>query len=299
MCYTPIIKQEKKICEDKTMKKFTKIFVAITAVTTLAVSALALAGCTSVTPVAKELEGYQAEEFGFCVQKGNADLKAKLDAFILTDGVLTQFNQSKDFHSGVEGATALELPNLEDNTGVTYTMITEAGYDPYETEPGVGTPNTYKGFKGCDVDMMVLFAESQNAKLNILNVEFNSITTKVNESDKYIGAAAITIDEERKEVVDFSVPYEGSKQYILSGEENAYSKIEQLEGKKVAVQTGTTAHVIVMNDAVKEGGALFNKGTTVKTYDKIMVAFQDLKKGNIDAIVLDEMVAKNLLSKAK
>lgn len=277
------------------MKNLKKVLVAIMLVAVVAVSAVLLAGCANVKPVVKDLVNedgdFYGEFFGYFVQKGDTELISKLNAFIASDDFETKFKQSKAYHDGEEGAKAITLPDLSDNKGVTYTVVTEATYPPYES---VGTgADSYGGLKGCDIDMMVLFAESQDAKLKVENKKFDVLIEEVKNNKNYIGAAAMTITAERAESVDFSDPYENSKQVVISAEDIGLTKMADLKGKKIAAQKGTTADILISEEI--KSGELKDSGAELITFDSTTDAFTAFKKGKVDAFVLDDLVAKQIL----
>ena len=172
-------------------------------------------------------------------------------------------------------------------------MVTEAGFAPYEYTKTTGAGVVNK-VAGVDVDMMMLFCEEYNYKLDLLDIEFKTIPTKVNESANYVGAAGMTITAEREEVVDFAVPYIQTKQYIISDTANSFKTIAELKGKKIGAQESTPGDFLLADEV--EAGVLKDSNATVKTYEKVMVAFQDLLAGKLDAIVIDEFVAKGLVA---
>lgn len=279
------------------MKNLKKVLIAVALVSLVAISAVMLVGCANVTPVVKDLVNAEGEiygeYFGYGVQKGNTDLLNKLNAFVTSKDFEANFKKSKAYHTGDNAdAEPLELPNLADNTGVTYTMVTEATYAPYESI-GAGK-YSYGGFAGCDVDMMVLFCEANNAKLEIIDTEFDLVVEEVKANANYIAAAAMTITEERKESIDFSEPYENSKQVVISSDKKAFTKMEDLKGKKIAVQDGTTA-CILLDEEIKTGD-LKDTGANLVKVKAATDAFQMVKQGKVEAFVLDDTVAKKMIN---
>ena len=74
------------------------------------------------------------------------------------------------------------------------------------------------------------------------------------------------------------------EQQAKNAEKNAVK--EDLSGKKIGVQIGTTGDIYV-SDYEKDGS-----GTTVERYNKGADAVQALKLGKIDAVVIDEQPAE-------
>ena len=286
------------------MKKlFKKLGLALTATALAVTTVVGLTACggeskTQMTALA--FEGMDAEDYAFCVKKGNAELKAQLDEFFAEQSTKDAINVSLNYHTGAS-ETTIDYPTLSDNKGKTITMVTEAGFAPYEftkTE-GKGVVN---GVGGVDVDMMMLFCEKFDYKLDLLDVEFKAIPEEVNKSNDRIGAAGMTITEERKLVVDFAVPYIKTKQFIISKKGVDCSTMDSLKGKKIGCQESTTGDFIVGDAVAAVGstesatGELAGSGATHNSYKKVSVAFQDLINGKLDAIVIDEFVAKGLVA---
>jgi polar amino acid transport system substrate-binding protein len=101
----------------------------------------------------------------------------------------------------------------------------------------------------------------------------------------------MTITEERKKVVDFTIPYWEADQAIIVVRGSAFrpANLSDLAGKKVGVQTGTTAESLV-NDYVSSTGTQID----VRSYTSYILAVQDLINGRIDAVVVDTPVAQTL-----
>ena len=181
-------------------------------------------------------------------------------------------------------------------------MYTEAGFAPYEFVGADGK------ITGVDVAIMSEVAERMGRKLEIRDVAFDFITQYVSASDGYsVGAAGLTVNEERKQSVDFSNLYASSTLVIISAEGVAYDSVADLAGKKVAVQQGTSGDLII-SDASDEakGGYTYNDGekdvtvtaagATVQKYQTYALAYQELINGRADAILMDKLPAQSLIA---
>ncbi|MBW1711269.1 MAG: basic amino acid ABC transporter substrate-binding protein [Deltaproteobacteria bacterium] len=93
--------------------------------------------------------------------------------------------------------------------------------------------------------------------------------------------SSVSITEERKKVMDFSVPYYKVRQALVVRNESKAKKLEDMKGKKVGTQISTTGTF-----AVKKV-----KGIVSKTYDEIGLAIEDLFNGRIEGVVCDDPVA--------
>ncbi|AEH44267.1 extracellular solute-binding protein family 3 [Thermodesulfatator indicus DSM 15286] len=95
--------------------------------------------------------------------------------------------------------------------------------------------------------------------------------------------SSVSITEKRKKKMDFSIPYYKVRQAIVVPKDSNVKTLEDLVGKKVGAQIGTTGYF-----AIKKV-----KGIIAKSYDEIGLAMQDLINGNLDAVVCDDPVAAN------
>ncbi|MBQ5761650.1 MAG: transporter substrate-binding domain-containing protein [Clostridia bacterium] len=173
------------------------------------------------------------------------------------------------------------------------TMYTNAEFPPFEYMDGTEV-------KGVDVDIAQAIADKLGVKLEIHNVKFDTIIGSIQSGKGSIGAAGITVTEERKESVDFSIEYTTSKQYIIVAADSTVAKIEDLAGMKIGVQLGTTGDFIITDEingyegddgkAVK--GVLQDTGASVTTYNSAADAAIALNSGKIQAVVIDKLPAE-------
>ena len=97
-------------------------------------------------------------------------------------------------------------------------------------------------------------------------------------------ASSVTITDKRKKAMGFSDPYCEIRQAVVVPANSDLKSLKELDGKKVGGQIGTTAMVqTIPASKIK---------MVVKTYDEVGLAFEDLAKGNIEAGICDDPVAK-------
>ena len=160
-------------------------------------------------------------------------------------------------------------------------MEAEAGFAPYEFYEG-------EEIVGVDVEIAKVIAEKSGKELEIKDTDFDSIINEVKPGKADFAAAGLSITEERLEEVDFSIEYAVSKQVIIVKEGSEIEKPEDLTGKKVAVQLGTVAD-LVLSDEYPE--------TELVQHKKYLLAVEDLKADKVDAIVLDSLPAQEIVNK--
>ncbi len=291
------------------MKKMAKFVVSFILVAVIIGASFALVACNGDDKnyVAVAAIDLLQEDFGIAVKKGNTSLMNAVNVVIdewLANG---KMNQYMDYYSalaneekGGESAVAPDgLQTSWDFGSATevVTMYTEAGFAPYEFYKG-------ENIVGLDVAIMSQVAVNLGKKLEVKDVVFDVVATNVaNSTGDAVGAAGITINDERKQVIDFSNVYSSSTLVIVS-ENGQYSSVKDLAGKTVGVQEGTSGDLII--SAAKGAGYTYENedgqditvtavGATVKQYKQYALALQDLKNGRIDAILMDKIPAELML----
>ena len=159
-------------------------------------------------------------------------------------------------------------------------MCTNAEFPPYEYHDN----NTIVGI---DADICAAIAEKMGLELEIEDIAFDSIIPEISSGKADIGAAGMTVTEDRKQNVDFSETYAKASQVIIVTENSEVKGFDDLKGKKVGVQTGTTGDIYVTGDLGDE---------CVERYAKGMEAVQALSQTKIDAVVIDGEPAKKYIS---
>lgn len=157
-------------------------------------------------------------------------------------------------------------------------MATEATFPPYEYMEG-------NNVVGVDVDIANAIASEMGAELVIDPMDFNAVIEAVRTGKADMAISGISITEERQEQVDFSIEYATSDQVILTRADSGITNIEDLAGKYVGVQKGTTADLVLPTDY---------PDVMVEPYNRYTDAVLELVNGRIDAIVLDSLPAEAL-----
>lgn len=165
-------------------------------------------------------------------------------------------------------------------------LVTEAGFAPYEYYDG-------DEIVGVDIDIAKEIAKELGKKLVVRDVYFDSIINEINSGKADIAAAGMSITPDRLKQVDFSMEYATSKQ-ILVVKDESNMKISDINGKKVAVQLGSVADVALSDTSSGE-----YKNITLIRQKKFLSGLLDVKNGNADCLVMDELPAKELVNNNK
>lgn len=174
----------------------------------------------------------------------------------------------------------------EDNTLV---MYTNAEFPPFEYFEG-------ENIVGVDVDIANEIAKDLGKELVVEHIDFSSIIPAVLNDKADFGAAGMTITPERQEEVDFSISYVESIQHIIYKKDAEVKTMEDLKGKKIGVQLGTTGDLAISDAVNLADGDLYNSGAEVKTYKNALEASQDLLAGRLDAVVIDKLPAEEIVN---
>ena len=187
-----------------------------------------------------------------------------------------------------------------EDTDNTLTVAMECSYAPYNwTQPddangAVPIKDSPDYAYGYDVMMAKYLADKLGMELVIEDMEFNSIISAVQSGNVDFGMAGMTVTEDRLKNVDFSESYATGVQVVIVKADSDYQKPEDLTGKKVGVQEGTTGDIIASGEKFGEKNKVIVK-TDVKRYKKGVDAVMDLKNGAIDAVVIDEKPAQEFV----
>ncbi|MFA9423979.1 MAG: transporter substrate-binding domain-containing protein [Sedimentibacter sp.] len=194
--------------------------------------------------------------------------------------------------TGCSSASKTEQPAAKaeetEEVNNTLVMYTNAEFPPFEYFEG-------EKIVGVDVDIANEIAKDLGKELVVEHIDFSSIIPAVINGKADFGAAGMTITPERQEEVDFSISYVESIQHLIYKKDAEVKVMEDLKGKKIGVQLGTTGDLAISDAVNLEDGALYNTGTEVKTYKNALEASQDLLAGRLDAVVIDKLPAEEIV----
>ena len=127
--------------------------------------------------------------------------------------------------------------------------------------------------------------EIDRKKKHNIDIAFDSIVNEVKTGKADFGAAGISYSPERAENVDFSNDYSVSRQVAVV-RENTYKSVSEIMSKRIAVQLGSIGDTYVSEHF---------KDASVVRQKKYLAAAEDLKASKVDAIVMDELPAKQII----
>ena len=161
------------------------------------------------------------------------------------------------------------------------TMSTNAAFPPYEMTTDNGD------FEGIDIDTAKAIADKLGLELQIDDMDFDAALLSVQQGKADIAMAGVTVTDERKAVMDFSDSYATGIQSIIVPEGSDIASPDDLAGKKIGTQRGTTGYIYCSDDFGDE---------SVVAYDDGLTAVQALNNGQVDAVVIDNAPAKEFVA---
>ena len=161
------------------------------------------------------------------------------------------------------------------------TMATNAAFPPYEMTTDAGA------FEGIDIDTAQAIADKLGLELQIDDMDFDAALLSVQQGKADIAMAGVTVTDERKNVMDFSDSYATGIQSIIVPEGSDIASPDDLAGKMIGTQRGTTGYIYCSDD--------FGDNAVV-AYDDGLTAVQALNNGQVDAVVIDNAPAKEFVA---
>lgn len=181
----------------------------------------------------------------------------------------------------------LVLPGISAEKEV-YINGIDAAYPPYAYIDEKGDP------AGFDVEALNWIAEEMGFEVVHQPTAWDGIVSGLlaNKIDMIYSGMSIT--EERKQKVNFSIPYKIIDQAICVQIDSNLNAIAAFMGDNVVgTQRGCTAAMWIEDKLVKTG--LLPKDQ-LKLYDNFPLALQDLQNGRIDAGMMDDVLIKDAIS---
>ena len=161
---------------------------------------------------------------------------------------------------------------------------TSADYPPYEFHTEVDGKDTIVGF---DMEIAQAIADKLGLELQIDDMDFDAALLSVQQGKADIAMAGVTVTDERKAVMDFSDSYATGIQSIIVPNDSEIASPDDLAGKKIGTQRGTTGYIYCSDDFGDEN---------VVAYDDGLTAVQALNNGQVDAVVIDNAPAQEFVA---
>ncbi|WP_128895924.1 transporter substrate-binding domain-containing protein [Longirhabdus pacifica] len=161
-------------------------------------------------------------------------------------------------------------------------MGTSADYPPFE-DVDIQTEEIV----GIDVDIAKAVMEELGYELEIKNMDFNGLIAALQSERVDFVMSGMSVTDERKESVDFSDMYFEATNTIVTTVDADIASLEDLAGKKVGVQLGS-----LQETRAVELGTIED----IVSLDKIPALIQEIKSDRIDAIIMEDSIAKGFVA---
>ncbi|MBQ4129192.1 MAG: transporter substrate-binding domain-containing protein [Ruminococcus sp.] len=175
-------------------------------------------------------------------------------------------------------ACGADVPADNDAANGELIMGTNAAFPPYEYYDEDG-----ETIIGIDAEIAKAVADKLGMSLTIKDMEFDSLLTAVQSGAVDIVFAGLTVTDERKESVDFSITYATGIQVIIVKDGSEIASVDDLAGKTIGVQAGTTGDIYCTDEFGQEN---------VKQYTNGALAVAALENDQVDCVVIDNEPAK-------
>ena len=183
-----------------------------------------------------------------------------------------------------EAASSEETTDAAEVTTVTpgkLTMSTNAAFPPYEMTTDSGD------FEGIDIEVAGAIADKLGLELQVDDMDFDAALLAAQNGKSDMVMAGVTVTDERQKVMDFSDTYAEGIQSIIVPEDSDIATADDLAGKVIGTQRGTTGYLYCTDDFGDENVMAFDNGLT---------AVQALNNGQVDAVVIDNAPAKEFVA---
>lgn len=180
-----------------------------------------------------------------------------------------------------EAASETETAELSTVEPGKLIMSTNAAFPPYEMTTDSGE------FEGIDIETAQAIADKMGLELQIDDMDFDAALLAVQQGKADMVMAGVTVTDERQNVMDFTDSYATGIQSIIVKEDSDIASVDDLAGKKIGTQRGTTGYLYCSDDFGDEN---------VVAYDNGLTAVQMLNNGQVDCVVIDNAPAKEFIA---
>ena len=156
-------------------------------------------------------EEFTKEEYAICIDKSNAALRQQINTALNELKEERVLKQIKDYYTGADDVKG-KNPYIPQKDVVrkngTLSVATNAEFKPYEYfDQGE--------IVGIDIDIMQAICDKLGMALEVQNMDFDAIITAVSSGKADVGAAGMTVTEDRLKSIDFTDSYTTSTQVII------------------------------------------------------------------------------------
>lgn len=181
------------------------------------------------------------------------------------------------------------INDIEDNIPAALPETLKLGLDA--SFPPLGFEDENGEIVGFDIDLAKAVCDYYGIELECIPIEWDNKDAELQSGNIDCIWNGLTVTKERQETYCMSRPYLGNRQVVIVPEGSSIVSLADLAGKKIALQSDSSASEAL--EANEEVNASI--GEKVELLDNL-TAIMDLKSGNVDAVIMDEVVASYVIS---
>lgn len=202
-------------------------------------------------------------------------------AAVSSEAVSSEAASSEAASSEAASSETTETAELTTVNPGKLTMSTNAAFPPYEMTTDTGD------FEGIDVEIAGAIADKLGLELQIDDMDFDAALLAAQQGKSDMVMAGVTVNDERKQVMDFSDTYASGVQVVIVKEGSEIATVDDLAGHMIGTQRGTTGYIYCTDDFGED---------SVTAYDNGLTAVQALNNGQVDCVVIDSAPAKEFVA---
>lgn len=228
-------------------------------------------------------EALAMEEYGIGFRKEDTELRDTVDAalqYLKADGKVAEISEKwfgKDITTIVADSSALDNIGAEKRT---FTL----GLD--DSFPPMGYRDDSNNIVGFDIDLAQAVCDLLGWTLELQSIDWSAKEMELETGNIDCIWNGMTLTEERKESMSCSEPYLSNEQVLVVLSDSGYETPDDLSGKKVALQSGSSAE-----EALDSAADFKDSLAEANTYSNNLECFMDLEQGGVDAVLVDSIVA--------
>ena len=275
-----------------------KIISLVIVAALLCFSVFALASCGEAEDVVKVIDiALSEEEYAFCVNQSDTELKDAVNAFLTKIQGNGKFDEICNNYFG--DGTPLKIDSKTLDTSKDQLVVaTSTGFEPFEMVDANGK------YSGIDLEIAYYLAEELGKELVIQDMQFEAVVNSVQTGTCDIGMAGLSVTPDRAEVVTFTSSYYNASQVLVVKADDttfdACTTAAEVEAilaaltaeTKIGCQKGTTGELYIDGDDSEGGYGFPGLAVTKMSYDYAALAVTAMVNGSIDYVIVDNGPAK-------
>ncbi len=183
------------------------------------------------------------------------------------------------------------VDGLEDNVAPNLPETLKLGLDA--SFPPMGFEDENGEIVGFDIDLAKAVCDYYGIELECIPIDWDNKDAELQSGNIDCIWNGLSITDERLETYCMSRPYLANRQVVIVPENSTVKALSDLAGKKVALQSDSSA-----SEALMANEELYSSLSEIVELRDNLTAIMDLQSGNVDAVIMDEVVARYVIEKS-